>query len=124
MTKMILPVSNTLTPSKQQTTERMQVAVHIQAEVLTADAARRHANVWLTMNAGHLLQVRNPELILADTLQWRLDVFLSLPQNDYPGKVAQRRIGQVYLDATTGEVAEPLALIEELTTNADALVAG
>jgi hypothetical protein len=33
----------------------MQVAVHIHAEVMAPERALHTANVWLAMNAGHLL---------------------------------------------------------------------
>ena len=69
MTRMILSMSDIHKHGTQRTTELMQVAVHIYAEVLTPNVAQQRANVWLTMNAGHLLQVNNPELILGDMLQ-------------------------------------------------------
>jgi hypothetical protein len=47
MTQIILPVSQT----DEQT--RLQINVHIQAEVLSAETARRRANVWLLENIGN-----------------------------------------------------------------------
>jgi hypothetical protein len=73
------------------------------------------------MNAGHLLMVKNPELLLGDVLQWRFDVLLAVPQQGQPGSVTQNQVGQVRLDAQTGEVIEPVALIKELMANASAL---
>ncbi len=121
MTEMVLPISDGGKFGEDQATERMQITVHIQAEVLAPNQARRRANLWLTMNAGHLLMVKNPELILGESLQWRFDVFLSVPQHDQPGSIRQNQIGAIRLDALTGEVVEPAALIEALQTNASAL---
>jgi hypothetical protein len=83
--------------------------------------ARRRANIWLTMNAGHLLMANHPELILGESLQWRFDVILSVPQHDRPGLVTQNRIGQIRLDALTGEIVDPIELVEELEANANSL---
>jgi hypothetical protein len=107
----------------QQGAETIQVTVHVQAEVISPKLALRSANVWLAMNAGHLLQVSNPELVLGDALQWRFDVFLTVPQLDPAGTVSRNFIGQMRLDAVTGEVVTPQRLIEELRANTDALAA-
>lgn len=120
MTVMVLPLSDRQN-RPEQGNEPLQVMVHIQAEVINPNLARRRANVWLTMNAGHLLMVKNPELVLGDPLQWRFDVLLSVPQHDHPGSVTQNRIGHIWLNALTGEIVEPLALLEELKANADSL---
>jgi hypothetical protein len=52
----------------------MQVHVHVQAEVLTAEVVRRRANVWLLENVGNLLRSESPELVLGERLAWRLDL--------------------------------------------------
>ena len=125
MTTMVLSIPNDSSNSSEniEPSELLQVLVHVQAEVINPNIARRRANVWLTMHAGHLLMVENPELILEDTLQWRFDVFLSVPQLDKPGMVARSHIGQIRLDARSGEIIESTALVEELKANANALAA-
>ena len=120
MTVMVLPLSDQENRS-EQSNEPIQVMVHVQAEVMNPNLARRRANVWLTMNAGNLLMVKNPELVLGDPLQWRFDVILSVPQLDHPGTVTQNRIGHIWLNALNGEIVEPLALLEELKANANSL---
>lgn len=97
---------------------KMRVAVHIDAEVLDSEVARRKANVWLLTNAGNLLGAKNPELLLQDRLLWRMDVILSSPRRGYIGKV-----GQLCVDARTGEILSADNLIEEYYTNANALAA-
>lgn len=53
MTPIVMPVSPT------EKADRLQVSVHIQAEVLSAEAARREANYWLLENVGNLLRADN-----------------------------------------------------------------
>jgi hypothetical protein len=78
----------------------LSVKVHIEAEVLTAEKARRKANVWLLMNVGNLLGAENPELIFSDShLLWRVDVILTSPTR---GKIGQ--VGRLWLDAVTGNI--------------------
>jgi hypothetical protein len=121
-----------LAPSEQQvandrsnmapaTRGHVQVMVHVQAEVLEPEAARRQVNIWLSMNAGHLLLAENPELLLSEPLLWRFDVLLSVPRLSQPGTVRRRRIGQIRINATTGDVVDPEMLIADLTAHANAL---
>lgn len=97
---------------------KMRVAVHIDAEVLDAEIARRKANVWLLKYAGNLLGAKNPELILQNRLIWRVDVVLATSKRGQIGKV-----GQLQIDALTGEIISTENLVNELLSNADALVA-
>lgn len=98
--------------------ESLQVAVHIDAEVMAPERAQHTANVWLVMNAGHLLLAENPELLLNEPLQWRFDVFLTTADLTKPGTVTRALLGRMVMDAINGAVIEPDALIEELTTHA------
>jgi hypothetical protein len=100
---------------------KLQVNVHIQATVIAPEIATRNANVWLSMNAGHLLMAENPELLLDEPLRWRFDVILSKPHLGRPGRATRHFIGRMLTDAITGEVNEPEALVEEMITSADAL---
>jgi len=98
--------------------QKLRIAVHIEAEVLDPEVARRKANVWLLMYAGNLLGAENPELVINQGLRWRVDVILTSPKRGHIGKV-----GQLCLDAITGEVMATETLPEELRANADALIA-
>ena len=101
--------------------DRMQVNVYIKADVLAPEMALRKANLWLSMNAGHLLVAENPELVLHEPLQWRFDVIYSLPNRQKPGTAQRTYLGRMHMDAISGEVNEQEQLIKELTANADAL---
>ena len=111
MTPIVMPVSPT------EKANRLQVSVHIQAEVLSAEAARREANTWLLANIGNLLRAENPELVVGERLLWRIDIVLTSPKQEPVGV-----IGRIELDAITGEVLADETLIEKLGFNSGALV--
>jgi hypothetical protein len=100
--------------------ESVQVAVHIHAEVMAPERAQHTANVWLAMNAGHLLSAENPELLLDEPLQWRFDVFLTAPDLVKPGTATRALLSRMFVDASTGAIVEPDALIQELIAHAAA----
>jgi hypothetical protein len=102
-------------PSK---TDRLQVSVHIQAEVISAEAARRQANYWLLENIGNLLRAEPPELVLGDRLVWRADIVLTSPRRGRVGSV-----GRLEIDATTGEILANDKLAEEMIPLAADLIA-
>jgi hypothetical protein len=122
MTAMILPAQyKPGSTTHHGADEYLQVSVHLQVMVMAPQMAQHKATVWLSMNAGHLLLAENPELVLGQPLIWRLDVVRSLPRRDKPGVVIRTVVGRMQIDAVTGEVVNPETLIQELTSNADAL---
>jgi len=117
MTTMVVPTEQTnLQTTKPQ--PKFRVAVHIDTEVLDPEVARRKANVWLLLYAGNLLRAANPELILDKALLWRYDVLLTAPHRGVVGK-----IGQIHVQAITGEVMASESLSAELIANAETLAA-
>lgn len=112
MTQIVIPVPRT------SDTPRMQVNIHIQAEILSAETARRRANVWLLENVGNLLRAESPELVLGDQLMWRFDVVLTSPSRGWVGAV-----GRLEVDATTGEILADETLAQEFIPRAQALTA-
>ena len=94
---------------------RMKVVINIQAEVLDIDVAKHEANALLLENVGNLLSATTSELVLGERLCWRFDVILGLPNLAQPGSGAMYRIGQIVLDAETGEVQDGPDLAAELT---------
>jgi hypothetical protein len=112
MTAMIIPV-----PAHESTTPRMQVVINIQTEVMDSEVARHIANAWLLEHVGNLLGTTTAELVLGERLFWRYDVMLGLPNPAQPGSGALYRIGQIVLDASSGEVQNADALAEELQTH-------
>lgn len=96
-------------------TQFMQVNIYIKADVMTPATALRKANVWLSMNAGHLLLAENPELVVGEPLQWRFDVIHSLPQRRLPGMTRRTLLGRMQMNATSGDIHEPERLIKSLS---------
>ena len=99
---------------------RMQVRVNVQAEVVDPEVARRKANNWLLDNAGNLLAAVTPELLLGEYLQWRFDVVLGLPDLAQPGQAHTQRVGQIVVDALSGEVQATPNLATDLQHHAAA----
>jgi hypothetical protein len=94
---MVVQMSDDGTSGEQPGSERIAVTVHVETEVLSPKLARRHANVWLTMNAGHLLLAKNPELLLGDLLEWRFNVFLSTPNMTSQGRFVKTELDRFAL---------------------------
>lgn len=95
-----------------------KVSVHIDTAVLDPEAARRKANAWLLLNAGHLLRVDKPELRLEDgELLWRYTIMLTSPRGGDVG-----RIGQIQVRAKTGEIVATEALRAQRLVNARSLL--
>lgn len=115
MTTMVLPIEQMNLPTTKSPS-KLQIKVHIDAEVLDPEVARRKANVWLLLYAGNLLRADYPELILDKDLLWRYTVVLTSPGGSDAGK-----IGQICVRAATGEVIASESLSRELIANAEAL---
>ena len=114
MTTIVIPVSSEQTKGVAASDKRVQVMVNIQAEVLDAESARRKANVWLLDRVGNLLGATTPELVLGERLFWRYDLILGTPNLEQPGTGNLQRVGQILLDAVTGEVQNSDLLMETL----------
>jgi hypothetical protein len=110
MAQVVIPVSPV------STLPRMQINVHLHAEILSPDAARRQANLWLLENVGNLLRAEDPELIAGELLIWRLNVMLTSPQRGTVGQV-----GRLEVEATTGNVMASDALAQEMLDHAQTL---
>lgn len=122
MTTMVFPTESTMKSVRKTMANQLpplKVAVHIDTEVLHPEVARRKANVWLLLYAGHLLRADHPELIWEDdVLLWRYDVVLTSPHGGDVGK-----IGKIQVDAKTGEALATEGLYEKLLANARILLA-
>ena len=122
-TPVILSTKSTTNSIEQNGNQRLHIAVHVQAGVVPVKEAAKNASTWLLMNAGNLLRADNPELILDEPLKWRFDVWLSTPALNPPRMGVSGRIGQISVNAETGEVLTTGSLIDELQAAADAFIA-
>ncbi len=100
-------------------------AVSLKIEVMTqfnisAAVAKQKANRFLAMNAGNMLAAGDPELIVGATLHWRVPVLFGTPAKGMRG-----RVGELIVDADTGEVQleNPFDL-EEMLRHAEILYSG
>ncbi len=95
------------------------IMVYIEPEILPAETARKRANVWLLYNVGNLLRAEQPKLMLTNQRQlyWGVDVMLTSPSVGNLG-----RVGQLEIDATTGEILNNLNVAQEIMTNVQSLV--
>jgi hypothetical protein len=93
--------------------QRINVVVHISADVLAPDVARKRANGWLLDNVGNLVHAEMPELVAGEKMVWRLQVVLTSPRRGQIGPV-----GSIDLDAASGTVLADDAVIQRIHTNA------
>ncbi len=113
MTQMVISLNETDATTPLQVDVHIE-NIHIEAEVLGSEMARRKANVWLLMNAGNLLRADHARLTMQERLLWEYDVLLTLPTEGTVGK-----IGCIRVDAKSGEVVSTQNLSDELIANAN-----
>jgi hypothetical protein len=99
--------------------QRLNLTVHVSADVLTPEAARRRANGWLLDHVGNLLLAETPELVVGDQIVWRVPIVLTSPTRGHIGSV-----GAIDLDAISGEVISDSTTIEQIHARAKQLTQG
>lgn len=115
---MTIEVTHTLPHLPQA---QVDIAVHVTATLnITAFGARQKVNHLLVMEVGTGLGCGAPALVIEnDRLLWRAPVLLSLPNAGYLGQV-----GQIDVDAQTGEVLTDADHLEAIGAHAESLAAG
>lgn len=100
---------------------KVDISVHVSATLnVTQVAARRKVNVFLLNQVGTGLGGDTPTLVVQnDRLCWRVPVILALPPK---GRLGQ--VGQIDVDAQTGEILADEKLIRDIADHAERLVAG
>jgi hypothetical protein len=84
----------------------------MKTHMISAEAARKQANVWLLENVGNLLRAESPELILTDKPTWHVTIWLTSPTSGSVGC-----IGNLKVDAVSGKVLGSKQVIAELNAN-------
>jgi hypothetical protein len=85
----------------------VEVSVKIRTPLqITSHVARQKANRQIALHCGQSFSLDEPELYVSETMHWRVPVWVTHPAK---GRVA--RLGELRVDAETGEV---LATHEEL----------
>jgi len=100
---------------------QVDINIHVSAQLnITPFVARRKVNSLLLNAVGTGLGSDEPTLVIEhDNLHWRVPVFLALPPH---GRLGQ--VGQIDVDAQTGEVLADAQLLQEIANHAERLVAG
>ncbi len=95
---------------------QFNVSINISATLnITAYTAKRKANTFVLNRMGTGLFGDEPQLVVTDKLIcWRVPIFLSTASH---GRVGQ--VGQIDIDAQTGEVLANDETLKEISDNAE-----
>lgn len=105
-----------LAPAHLQTihgTDFAKVSIHIDAQIISAARARRKVNGWLAMDVGDRMLAGEPELIIGEPLYWRVPLHWTSPSQG----ILAAQIAVVMVEATTGDIIDPLNKIREIAEN-------
>jgi hypothetical protein len=105
----------------QMDAAQVDITVRVSAKLnVTQTAARRKVNGFVLDEIGTGLGGETPTLVVQnDRLCWRVPVVLALVPH---GRLGQ--VGQIDVDAQTGEILADDELIEAIVDHAERLVAG
>lgn len=97
---------------------QVNISINISATLnVTAYTARRKANVFVLKRIGTGLSGAEPQLVVTDkVICWRVPIFLSTASQGRRGQV-----GQIDIDAQTGEVLANEDTLKEITEHAERL---
>ena len=96
--------------------KHVNVMVHVSAQVIAPDVARRKASGWLVDHVGNLLHAEQPQLLVGEHLSWQMQVALTSPRIGVIGY-----IGLIQVDATTGEMIDSEETTVKLTRHVTSL---
>ena len=98
----------------------IEINVRVHAVMnITPVVARRKVNVLMLEKVGNLLHGGSPALFLTDRIYWQVPVILSTPSR---GRIGQ--VGNIDVDAETGEMIVDDKLLEDIGEHARRLLAG
>ncbi|CAG0927771.1 hypothetical protein TFLX_00611 [Thermoflexales bacterium] len=104
----------------QLPTARIDVSINVSTTLnVTAYTAKRKANTFVLNRIGTGLFGDEPQLIVTDRLIcWRVPIFVSMASR---GRLGQ--VGQIEIDAQTGEILADDNSLKDIAANAERLVA-
>jgi hypothetical protein len=95
----------------------VDIHIHVTAPVnITPYVARQKVTGFVILEVGDLLGADQPELIVGDRLCWSVPVVLYSPNRGAVGKV-----GEILVDATTGELLVEKDTVQRISDAADRL---
>jgi len=99
---------------------RLDINIHVSGEIaVSPQVARRRVTRFVVSHIGNLLCAGEPELVIGQRFIWRVPVVLTSPRKGIIGQV-----GEISVDAQTGELDIDQLLIERIQHSAQTLVAG
>jgi hypothetical protein len=93
------------------------VHIHVTAPVnITAFVARQRVNAFVKMEVSSQVRAEPPDLVVGERLCWSVPVVLTFPNRGVVGKV-----GEILVDATTGELLVEPDTVQRMSDDADRL---
>ena len=93
------------------------IRIELTAQVnITPFVARQKVSGFVILEIGDRLRGDQPELIVGDRLCWSVPVVLTSPSRGVIGKV-----GEILVDATTGELLVEKDTVQRISDDADRL---
>jgi len=98
-------------------TGRVEISVKVTTDVnVTAFTAQQKVSGFVLSEVSNLMHGDKPVLVVGERLYWRVPVILSMPPDGDLGQV-----GEIDVDAESGEMQVTQALIGEIRERAQAL---
>ena len=98
----------------------VDINIRVSGQILVGSlAARQKVNRFVVSQIGNLLCAGEPELVIDQLFHWRVPVLLTIPGKGEVGKV-----GEINVDAQTGEINADDLIIKGIQKNARSLAAG
>jgi hypothetical protein len=95
----------------------VDIHIHVRAPVnITPFVARQRVNGFVILEIGDRLRGGQPELVVGDRICWSVPVELTSPSRGVVGKV-----GEILVDATTGELLVEKDTVQRMSDDADRL---
>jgi hypothetical protein len=96
---------------------KLDINIHVSGELaIGPQIARQRVTRFTVSHIGNLLCGGEPELVVGQRFSWRVPVMLTSPRRGIVG-----RVGELHVDAQTGELDVDETLIERIQRNARAL---
>ncbi len=95
----------------------VDIHIHVTAPVnITPFVARQKVNAFVKMEVSTQLRGEQPDLVVGERLCWSVPVVLTFPSRGVVGKV-----GEILVDATTGELLVEKDTVLRMSDDADRL---
>lgn len=98
---------------------RLEIDIKVTSDInVSAFAARQKVDNFLLNEISYMMHAGEPNLVIADSIYWRVPVILSTSSRGDVGEV-----GAIDVNAQTGQLATTPQLITEVNARAESLAA-